>query len=76
MCPGNDKEKNRYHRNFCETAGIAMVITNCGVAVDIYELHGAESTTQVYMNMLDFSDNADELFERIEAWMYDNGCKF
>ena len=72
MCPNNLKEKTRPIRQFCETAGIAMMITNCGITVDIYELHGAESTTQVYMNLLDFSETADEAFERFQALMYDN----
>ena len=47
MCGNNDKEFQEILRRRAQSAGVGAGITNCGVIVDLYELFGAESASQV-----------------------------
>lgn len=47
MCGNNDKELQDVKLKRSHSAGIGAAITNCGIEVDVYELFGKESCSQV-----------------------------
>lgn len=47
MCGANDKELQKFLKKMSHNAGICVGMTNCGIAVDVYELHGSEGCSQV-----------------------------
>lgn len=47
MCGNNDKEQQKVEKKRGNSAGIGAGITNCGIEIDIYELFGKESCSQV-----------------------------
>ena len=72
MCAGNDKEKQAILAKRTHIAGISWLVSNCGIVMDIYELLGSESTTQVWLNWLDFYSVVPEMEKVIRCHCYDN----
>jgi hypothetical protein len=53
MCGNNDKEQQKVEKQRGHSAGIGAGITCCGIEVDVYELFGKESCSQVTQSQND-----------------------